>query len=171
MVQSAGRELTVLGIDPGTTRMGFAVVAGNPLKPRLVESGVFGDTTVPQGNRLLLLFTKLNDLIKRANPDFIAVERLFFSKNVKTAFQVAEARGIILLTAQMADRTVYEYAPNEVKIAVTGAGNADKTAVGRMAELMLKTPRPRYDDESDAIAVALTGLASQSRYRMLKKVD
>lgn len=153
--------MTVLGIDPGTTRLGYGIVTGTRAEPVLLSSGIIGDASLDTGNRLWEIHKKILRLLEDARPDFIAVEKLYFSANVKTALAVAEARGIILLTAAMAARRVYEYTPQEVKIALTGTGNASKIQVAAMTKLLLKTEKStRWDDESDAIAIALTGLVS-----------
>ncbi|MBI4134618.1 MAG: crossover junction endodeoxyribonuclease RuvC [Candidatus Sungbacteria bacterium] len=151
--------MKVLGIDPGTTRLGYAIVEGTLYEARLLTSGVFGNARLDRGARLSEIHTSLSSLIERQKPDCVAIESLFFSKNIKTALPVAEARGVILLTAQNANLTVYEYTPTQIKIALTGAGGATKQQVAAMAKKILKhTARPKWDDESDAIATALTGL-------------
>ena len=130
-------NMTILGIDPGTTRMGYAVVKGTAQTPELVTSGVIGDARLLPSDRLHLIHRELLGLIRLYKPDRMAIEKLFFSKNVKTALSVAEARGVILLTAKIADRTVYEYTPQEVKISLTSQGNADKQQVAAMARALV----------------------------------
>lgn len=153
------RNLKVLGIDPGTTRLGYALVEGTSARAVYIDSGVFGNKELSPSARLYEIHTRLVSLIQKVRPDRMALEKLFFSKNVKTALSVAEARGVILLTAQIANLRVYEYAPQEVKIALTSRGDAKKPQVAAMAKAMLKmTSLPQWDDESDAIAIALTGL-------------
>lgn len=159
MVQSL-RPVRILGVDPGTTRLGYAVLEGSAAHPLLVASGVVGDATLSREARLLCIFSGLTRLLEIYKPDAIALEKLFFSKNAKTALSVAEARGIILLTAKIANLTVYEYAPSEIKIAATGNGAASKRDVARMLEILLGSIPAGFDDESDAIAIALTGLVT-----------
>ena len=155
------KSVTVLGIDPGTTRVGYGIISGTRIAPVFVASGVIGNAALGAPGRLLEIHKELKRLIASARPDIVAVEKLFFSKNVKTALSVAEARGIILLTAALADRRVYEYTPQEIKIALTGNGGAAKIQVAAMAKSLLKiTKLPRWDDETDAIAISLTGLVS-----------
>lgn len=167
MVKRIGDDVKILGIDPGTTRLGYAVISGTPSAPLLVASGVIGDRNLSKEKRLWHIHRGLLVVIKEFMPDVIALEKLFFSKNVKTAMMVAEARGVILLTAQSANLKVYEYAPQEIKIALTSRGNADKKQVAAMAKAVLKTNyTPRWDDESDAMAIAITGLAC---YRVTAK--
>jgi len=164
MVKSE-RMVTVLGIDPGTTRLGYALVEGPPSAPRLITSGVIGDARAAQDARLHLIFRELTKLFRDLKPDSVVLEKLFFAKNRKTALQVAEARGIILLTAKIANRRVYEYAPSEVKIAVTGNGAATKGDIARIMKLLVGHTPTKYDDESDAVAIAITGLVSNHSLR------
>ncbi|MBI2054704.1 MAG: crossover junction endodeoxyribonuclease RuvC [Candidatus Sungbacteria bacterium] len=159
MVKRRDNNLTILGIDPGTTRLGYAVVSGTSSTPLLVASGVIGDKNLSKEKRLWYIHREFLAIIKKFAPDVIALEKLFFSKNVKTAMMVAEARGVILLTAQSTNLKVYEYAPQEIKIALTSRGNADKKQVAAMVKAILKMNyTPRWDDESDAMAIAITGL-------------
>ena len=149
--------MIIIGIDPGTTAIGFAVLqSGKP--PHLFEAGLFPITAHAQIERLAEIHRTLKSIIARAKPDAVAVEKLFFAKNAKTAMTVAEARGVILLTAALARVTVYEYAPVEIKKTVAGHGGADKKAIEKMILLTLpETHAMRArDDVFDAIAVALT---------------
>ncbi|MFY9463186.1 MAG: crossover junction endodeoxyribonuclease RuvC [Candidatus Sungiibacteriota bacterium] len=149
--------MIILGIDPGTTAIGFAVLeSGRP--PRLLDAGLIPITKTNAAERLAELHHGLSRLIEGAKPSAAAVEKLFFSKNTKTAMAVAEARGAILLTAALARVSVYEYAPAEIKKVVTGNGAADKKAIQKMVMLTLpETANMRArDDVFDAIAAALT---------------
>ena len=119
----------ILGIDPGTMRIGFALVENIPGAPRLYDSGLIPITGDSADARLAALSHGLHTLIARWKPDALAVERLFFSKNQKTALAVAEARGVILLTARETNLTLYEYTPLQVKNTITGSGAADKKQV------------------------------------------
>lgn len=148
--------MIILGIDPGTTAIGFALLeSGRP--PRLMDAGLIPIASSDTAERLAELHRGLSALMATANPQAVAVEKLFFAKNTKTAMAVAEARGAILLTAALARVSVYEYAPREIKKIVAGDGAADKKAVQKMVVMTLpetKTLRAR-DDVFDAIAVAL----------------
>jgi crossover junction endodeoxyribonuclease RuvC len=147
----------ILGIDPGTARCGLGVIEkkGNSLKAvsyGLIES----DKQRPQAERLEVVFVEVTRAIKKHKPDVVAVEKLFFSRNVKTAMSVGEARGVILLCAQLAGVEIREYSPMEVKMALTGYGMADKNQVLQMTKAVLKmkeTPKP--DDVADALAIAV----------------
>lgn len=148
----------VLGIDPGTTGMGYAILdaATDPATVRacgLVPTPADGSPA----ERLLAIADGLDGLIATHLPSTLAVERLYFNRNAKTAMAVAEARGIALLCAARAGLVVAEYGPQEIKVAVTGSGSADKAQVQRMLALMLRLVEPvRQDNVADAIAVALT---------------
>lgn len=154
------RPLTILGIDPGTRRIGYGVIR----KERGVLSLLEADLLVIKSRDDLgaLLETKkgIDAVLKKYRPDVVAVEKLYFSKNQKTGIQVAQARGLILLSALEHAALVREYGPNEIKSHLTGYGLADKKAVAKMVRLTLRTPKLAViDDISDALAVAL--VASQ----------
>lgn len=149
--------MIVLGIDPGTAAMGYGLVETKGGRLRMVDAGCL--TTKPDASlpaRLLAIHGVLDELIALHRPDLIAVERLFFSRNAQTAFAVGQARGVVLLAAAQAEIPVREATPNEVKVAVTGYGSADKEQVGRMVAACLGLAEaPRPDDTSDALAVAI----------------
>ena len=152
--------MRVLGIDPGFDRLGLAVLEGDPSKPTLIWS----DCVTPEKGapevRLAAVGKAVEAALKKHVPDVFAIETLFFSTNRKTALTVAEARGVILAAAGRAGVPVREFSPGQVKLAVTGHGNADKIAIARMLPLLLSLPsKKRLDDELDAIAVALAGLS------------
>jgi crossover junction endodeoxyribonuclease RuvC len=148
--------MIIIGIDPGTTAIGYAVLE-SARPPRLRDAGLVPVTAQETGERLAQLHHGLVRIIAAARPDAMAVEKLFFAKNTKTAMAVAEARGAILLTAALARVSVYEYAPMEIKKTVTGDGGADKKAVQKMVSLTLPETRDlaARDDVFDAIAAAL----------------
>jgi crossover junction endodeoxyribonuclease RuvC len=147
----------VLGIDPGTAAMGYGIVEAKSGRVRMVDGGTFQtkpDASLP--TRLLAIHGFLDELIALHRPDLLAVERLFFSRNAQTAFAVGQARGVVLLAAAEAEVPVREATPNEVKVAVTGYGSADKEQVGRMVAVCLGlNEAPRPDDTSDALAIAI----------------
>lgn len=149
--------MKIIGIDPGTATIGFAALEYGT-KPALCEAGLLAVTSAGQPERLAEIYRSLAGIISRFKPDAIAVEKLFFARNAKTAMAVAEARGAILLTAALERVSVYEYAPAEIKNAVAGHGGADKKAVEKMILLTLPETRGMRarDDVFDAIAAALT---------------
>ena len=138
--------------------MGYAVLFGDDVERLAIAScGVIG--TPREGSnaeRLVALADALDALLARHAPSAVAVERLFFNKNVRTAMAVSEARGVALLCAARAGVPVFEYTPHQVKLAVTGYGKADKKQVQEMLALLLRLDAPiRQDDTADAVAVAL----------------
>jgi crossover junction endodeoxyribonuclease RuvC len=147
----------VLGIDPGTARTGYGLVARDGGTLRLVDYGCL--ETLPTQNlprRLLEIHQAVTELIVTHKPEQLGVERLFFNKNVQTAFAVGQARGVVLLAAAEHGLPVFEYGPHEVKVAVTGYGRADKSQVQRMVQMVLgMTQLPKPDDAADALAVAI----------------
>lgn len=148
--------MVILGIDPGTASLGYSFLECIP-KPKILALGLIKTVPASSEARLKMVHLKLTDLIKKWRPDALAVERLFFAKNQKTALAVAEARGVILLTTALAGINVYEYTPLEVKYAVTGNGAADKKQVKKMLELTFQQSFPHtQDDALDALAIAFT---------------
>jgi crossover junction endodeoxyribonuclease RuvC len=149
--------MIVLGIDPGTAALGYGVVESKGGRLRAVDAGCLitkPDASLPA--RLLQIHALLDELIALHHPDLLAVERLFFSRNAQTAFAVGQARGVVLLAAAQAEVPVREATPNEVKLAVTGSGRADKEQVGRMVAVCLGLEEPpRPDDTADALAIAI----------------
>ena len=151
--------MIILGIDPGIARMGWGVVEEIKQKARAMAYGCF-ETPAAMGHadRLAAVHKELARLIKLHKPERVAVEKLFFSKNVKTALQVGEARGVIMLTCAELNVPVFEISPKEVKQALTGYGGADKHQMQRMVQLMLSLRElPRPDDAADALAIAIAG--------------
>jgi crossover junction endodeoxyribonuclease RuvC len=152
---------TVLGVDPGLTRCGIGVVRGPSARPTLVAAEV---VRTPAGDaiesRLLALLTALRGIIRLHEPDVVAVERVLFNANTRTAMATGQAAGVALIAAAEAGLAVRAYGPTEVKSTVAGDGGADKAAVAQLvaAQLRLAAP-PTPVDVTDALAVALTDLA------------
>jgi crossover junction endodeoxyribonuclease RuvC len=147
----------VLGIDPGTARLGYGLVERQGSALTMLDYGCLETVNDrPLEQRLLLIHEGLTDLIETHRPQAVGVERLFFNKNTRTAMAVGQARGVVLLTAAEHGLPVFEYGPHEVKLAVTGYGRAPKDQVQRMVQLVLSmTDVPRPDDAADALAVAV----------------
>ncbi len=148
--------MRVVGIDPGRARIGYALldVGGNSL--RCEDMGTWELSALPQNDRLLALEKLLAAFFERAKPERIGIERLFFSANRSTAMAVSEARGVILLAAGKTGATLVELTPNQVKRAVTGDGNANKSAVAKMARWILRLEdHGGPDDTTDALAIAI----------------
>lgn len=155
--------MIVLGIDPGIAITGFGLIRSNRLnEPEAIHFGVINSTA--EGNtssRLIFLYRELAALIAEYKPDACAVEKLFFQKNQKTAMAVSEARGVISLCLAQHGLTIAEYSPNEVKLAVTSYGSADKRQVQEMVKLTLGLEDlPKPDDAADALAIAICHLGN-----------
>lgn len=148
--------MITLGVDPGTALLGYGLVRGDD-DPDLMTFGVVETTraeTMPV--RLKRLYEGVWELIREHEPDVLAIEQLFFSRNVTTALAVGQARGVVLLAAAQHGMDVYEYKPSEVKQTIAGHGNADKLQMQEMVRMLLglrEAPQP--DDAADALAVAL----------------
>ena len=157
--------MKVLAIDPGYDRLGVAVMEYQAGKEVIIYSTcIETDKKSELTERLYEIGKIVSTLLLKYKPDTVAVETLFFNKNIKTAIGVAEARGIIIYLAKQAKCQLYEFGPQEIKIAVTGYGKSDKQAVFAMIKRLLPDVPPKaLDDEYDAIAVGVTCLAQYGR--------
>jgi len=153
--------MRVLAIDPGYDRLGIAVLEKENGKERVLYSDCFEtQKTDDLSARLLCVGAEVRRLIDEYAPTALGIETLFFNKNQKTAIGVAQARGIIVYLAKEAGCTVYEFGPQEIKVAVTGYGKSDKKAVIDMVKrLVPEVKTGALDDEYDAVAVGITCLA------------
>ncbi|MDQ3123942.1 MAG: crossover junction endodeoxyribonuclease RuvC [bacterium] len=150
--------MRIIGIDPGTGILGFGVIEIIKGKPVLVDGGVIR-TPVKEDDavRLQTIYDELTDIIAEAKPQEMAVEKLFFAQNVTTAMTVAQARGVVLLTAMQASLKIAEYTPLQIKQALTGYGRANKKQIQEMVRVILNLKEvPKPDDCADAIACAIT---------------
>lgn len=145
-----------LGIDPGTARLGYGVIRGG-LQPKLIDAGLIETwPDEPMPVRLVTLYDGVRELLEEFKPDVLAVEQLFFARNVTTAISVGQARGVVILAAAQVNVPVTEYTPSEIKQAVTGYGKADKPQMQEMVRMILNLSSvPRPDDAADALAVAI----------------
>ena len=151
--------MIVIGIDPGTARIGYGVIKKEYGKVSFLDAGIL---KIGKNQHALLQIKKeLGSLLKKWKPGLMGVERVYFSKNQKTAMSVAEARGVILLAGLEAGIEIKECSPNEVKSGLTGYGLADKRGVAKMVNLALGTPNLKIiDDASDALAIAIFAAGS-----------
>ena len=149
--------MIILGIDPGTAMLGYGVIERTGPRLRGIDYGVISTpSTLTLPERLESIYLALTDLIELHAPSMVGVERLFFTKNVQTAFAVGQARGVVLLVAAQHDLDVREATPNEVKVATAGHGGAGKEQVGRMVQAILGLAEmPTPDDAADALAIAI----------------
>ena len=154
--------MIALGIDPGFAIMGYGVVEKVGYQYRAIDYGVIETPAhTENGDRLLKIWNGLNYILEKFHPDAVGVEELFFNRNVTTAIQVAQARGVALLAARAADIPLFEYTPLQVKQAVVGYGRAEKKQIQQMMKIMLGLNEiPKPDDAADALAIAITHLNS-----------
>ena len=149
--------MIILGIDPGTAITGYGVLSqeGNHLR-RIAFGAIRTKADLPVASRLFQIYQQLQQLIQEYHPEAVAVEELFFNKNVRTALAVGQARGVVLLAAAAANVTIAEYTPLQVKQAVVGYGRAEKIQVQEMVRVLLCLPEiPKPDDAADALAIAI----------------
>ncbi len=156
--------MIILGIDPGTAALGYGIIERTRNRLRAIDYGVVETpASMELPERLATIHVAVWDLIELHVPEIVAVERLFFTKNVQTAFAVGQARGVVLLAAAQHGLCVREATPNEVKVAVAGHGSAGKEQVQRMTQAVLGLPElPEPDDAADALAIAVT-IANRER--------
>jgi crossover junction endodeoxyribonuclease RuvC len=149
-----------LGIDPGTAIVGYAVVMARGGELQLLVCDVITTPAkMPLAQRLQLIYTGLSTIVATYKPQEAAMEDLFFAKNARTAMMVGQARGVAMLALANGGLSIAEYTPKQVKQAVTGYGNADKSQVGEMVRILLKLSAiPKPDDAADAAAVAICHL-------------
>ncbi len=164
----------MLGIDPGYAIVGYGAIRfqGGQYNP-LGFGAIITDADMPFNMRLEKIFNRTNEIINACKPDVMAIEKLYFQNNQKTAICVAEARGVILLAAQLNGVEVCEYTPLQVKQAVTGYGQATKNQVMEMTRRLLKLKEvPKPDDTADALAIAICHTHAQGsglRQFMIKR--
>ena len=156
--------MLALGIDPGTAICGYGLVKEENSSLIPIKYGVIRtDSKMDTEKRLLVIFREIESLIQEYKPDLIGVEELFFSKNVKTAITVCQARGVILLAAAKNDLKLREFNPLTVKQSVVGYGKAEKEQVILMTQRLLNLPnKPHPDDAADALAIAICAIHHQN---------
>jgi len=148
--------MIALGIDPGTRRIGYGIVRKEMNDTTLIAAGLIDIKSTDDVGALRETKKGMDQLIKKYRPDIMGIEKLFFATNQKTAIAVAQARGVILLSAGEHNILIKEYTPNEVKTGITGYGFSDKKAVLKMVKLILKEKDLAIiDDASDALAIAI----------------
>ena len=163
--------MRILGIDPGVAIVGFGLIESERGSVRMLQ---YGAVTTPAGlplaTRLVQIENDMTELIRQLKPDDIAVEELFFSKNITTGIAVAHGRGVLLYTAEKLHLPVYEYTPMQIKQAVVGYGLAEKRQVMDMTRRLLKLKAvPRPDDAADALAIAICH--ARSATSLLRRKD
>lgn len=154
--------MIICGFDPGTATTGYGVIkqAGKSARKfSVIDYGrILTKPGVPAGKRLEQIYNQVDQLIKKYRPDLVAIENIFFFKNLKTAMPVSQAKGVILLAASKNKVPVQEITPLQVKMTVVGYGRADKKQVQKMVETLLDLKKPiKSDDAADALGVAICG--------------
>ncbi|NLY77287.1 MAG: crossover junction endodeoxyribonuclease RuvC [Tissierellia bacterium] len=149
--------MIILGIDPGLAIVGYGVIEYLGNKYRVIDYGaITTESDMDFPDRLKMIYDELSHIIDRYKPEDLAMEELFFNKNVKTAIKVGQARGVQILCAKNKGLDIYEYTPLQVKQAVVGYGRAEKSQVQEMVKVLLNLKEiPKPDDVADALAVAI----------------
>ena len=146
----------ILGIDPGLLHTGWAVVDTAGSSRKYIASGVILPKPKQEmSERLLTIFHELDALCKTFQPDECSIEIIFVNQNPKTTLLLGQARSAAIVAVANNGIPVFEYEPNKIKKALTGAGHADKSAIDKMVQILLPTAKPKSPDEADAIAIAL----------------
>ncbi len=151
--------MIILGIDPGTATTGYGVIKKENSTITCMEYGIIKtDKKLSDSERLKKIEEEICKIFKRFSPSVLAVEKVYFRKNVKTAMVVSQAKGVILLKAAKEEIPVYEFTPSQIKATITGHGNAKKMQVQRMIKAQLKLKEiPRPNDAADALGAAICG--------------
>ena len=149
--------MVILGFDPGLATLGFGVIETDGHRHKMIEYGIISTPPdMPTPIRLRNIFTDVQTVIDKFKPDAIAIEELFFNNNVKTAINVAQARGALLAAASMKTSELYEYTPLQIKQAIVGYGRADKHQIQQMVMYFLNLDKiPKPDDAADGLAAAI----------------
>lgn len=158
------KQQKILGVDPGYGRVGFGIIEEKNKDLNYIDHGCIETSKELELNkRLIQIKEAFKKILAEYNPDVAAVEELFFCKNVKTAIDVGQARGVILLSLSEFELNIEEYTPKQIKSTLTGKGNADKKQVQEMVKMQLDLVRkPNQDDAADALAVAICSSLSQN---------
>lgn len=158
--------MIILGIDPGTSRTGFAIVKKNRGKAKALEYGCWEIVHKTTGQKLNRIFANLSKLIKQYKPDILVVEKIFFFKNAKTVMSISEARGVILLAAEKKHLNVLELTPLEVKQYLVGYGRLKKPQIQKFVTMLLDLDSvPKPDDAADALAICLAGISKLDKLK------
>lgn len=156
--------MIILGLDPGTATTGYGVIRMTNFKISCVAYGAIitkPDMDMPQ--RLSVIYDDLGQIIRQYHPDEVAVEKLYFGKNITTGISVGQARGVLLLRLAQENLLIGEYTPMQVKQALVGFGHAEKKQIQYMVQNFLKLPElPKPDDAADALAIAICHAHSRS---------
>lgn len=168
--------MIILGLDPGTATTGYGILKVNDKKYKVLDYGLIQtEKNGESGNRLVLIYKKITKIILKNKPDVVAIEKLFFASNAKTAMSVGQAQGVMLFCAAKTKTKVYEYAPAKVKKIISGNGRADKKLIQKSLRKVLgfsirSKPKKKthFDNAADALAVALTHALIEKDKKLVK---
>lgn len=164
--------MKILGIDPGSTLMGYGLIEDRAGTLSMLAVGVLKMAEKDPTQKLHELSKKLTALLSEHQPELVGLEKLYFSKNKKTALEVSQARGVIANTLLSRGLPILEYGPGQIKMAVTGYGNADKDSVAKMVKYLLKLPADKLDDNaSDALAISITAAFGYQQAKRLRNAQ
>ncbi|MDP3880791.1 MAG: crossover junction endodeoxyribonuclease RuvC [bacterium] len=154
--------MKILGIDPGSTLIGFGLIEESGSELKVLDYGLIKIKAKEFKEKIYEINKELDGLIKKTSPDLVGLEQIFFAKNKKTAIEVAQARGVIAACVLKQQISLLEITPNEVKSFVAGYGAADKEAVAKMTAAILKMEKIKEDNTADALAIAIaTGIKAK----------
>lgn len=149
--------MKILGVDPGSSRCGFGLIEKEGSRLNFLTAGLIENKESDINYKLFYVARDFDKILLEFQPDLVAIEKIFFSKNVKTAIEVAQARGVLILQTLKRKIQITEYNPQQIKQAVTSYGMADKKSVAKMVALLLRMPSLNViDDTTDALAIAIT---------------
>ncbi len=149
--------MKILGIDPGSARIGYGLIKKNKSNFDFIDAGLLEIISKDKNLRLLDLEKSFSSLLKKEKPDLVSMEKLYFYKNMKTAIEVSQSRGVLTFLVIKNKIPLLEYTPSEVKLMITGYGMADKKSVAKTVEKILRINKiSDYDDVTDALAIAIT---------------
>jgi len=148
--------MTIIGVDPGSIATGYGIIKKNGSNSVHVASGVIRTSPAsPQSKRLWQIYGKLDEVLRQYHPEVMVVESLFHANNSQSLMKLSQARGVILLLAEVHAMEIYEYSPMEIKKGLTGYGRAEKDQMKYMVGKILNLPSPKSSDQADALAMAL----------------
>lgn len=148
--------MIILGLDPGSRFTGYALIQKKNSEILHIDNGVIVTTDKKEfSERLKIIFDELTIIIQKYNPMTVAIENIFYAKNVQSALKLGHARGVTMLACALHNLPITEYSPTTIKQAVTGSGHADKLQIQKMVKILLKLPQAPEENAADALAVAL----------------
>lgn len=162
--------MLVLGLDPGSRITGYGLVRHQSGKTVYVASGCIRMPEADFSTRLTKLYDAITQIISEFEPDYFAIEQVFVKHNVQSALKLGQARGVLLLAAARAEREITEYSPREVKLAISGYGNAQKYQVQAMVKSILSLNASPQEDAADALAIAICHINTTKLNRLIKTV-